>query len=100
MEITLRRCFGNRAAPARRWCYNDTMDVATLKKNAKSVIDSLSGPRLRAASEFLAFVQRRELDPATLELLSIRGLEECFSLGLEDVRKGRTRPWREVRDDV
>jgi hypothetical protein len=76
------------------------MSTVTLKREAKALIDTMSRAQLRAASEFLAFVKSRELDPATLELLSIPGFEAAFSRGMKDIKAGRTKPWRKVRSDV
>ena len=76
------------------------MSAGILRKQAKDLIDGLSVSQLRVASEFLAFVKSRELDPATLELLSISGFEASFDRGMKDVRTGRTKPWRKVRSDV
>jgi hypothetical protein len=76
------------------------MSAPTLKKEAKALIDAMSPAQLRAASEFLAFVKSRELDPATLELLSIPGFEASFLRGMKDIKAGRTKPWRKVRSDV
>jgi hypothetical protein len=76
------------------------MTTAALKKQAKALIDSMSGPQLRVASEFLAFVKEREVDEATLELLALPGFEESFVRGMRDIKAGRTKPWRKVRSDV
>jgi len=76
------------------------MSTAELKQEAKALIDAMSGPQLRVASEFLAFVKRRDLDAATLELLSIPGFEKSFARGITDIKTGRTKPWRKVRSDV
>jgi hypothetical protein len=82
------------------------MSTLQLRKQAKALIDGLSGSQLRVASEFLAFVKSRELDAATLELLSIPGFEASYARGARDVKAGRTRPWRQtgqgrkVRSDV
>jgi hypothetical protein len=76
------------------------MSTSTLKKEAKALIDTMSPAQLRAASEFLAFVKSRELDPATRELLSIPGFEASFLRGMKDIKAGRTKPWRKVRSDV
>lgn len=64
------------------------------------MVDELSPPQLRVASAFLEFMKSRELDPATRELLEIPEFEASYSRGLRDVKKGRTKPWREVRSDV
>ena len=76
------------------------MSTLTLKRKAKALIDAMSPAQLRAASELLAFVKSRELDPATLELLGIPGFEASFVRGMKDIRTGRTKPWRKVRSDV
>lgn len=76
------------------------MSTLTLRKNAKALIDTLSPAQLRAASEFLAFVKSRELNPATLELLNISDFEASFVRGMKDIKAGRTKPWRHVRSDV
>jgi len=76
------------------------MSILTLKREAKALIDSMSPAQLRAASEFLAFVKSRELDPATLELLTIPGFEASFARGMKDIKAGRTKLWHKVRSDV
>jgi hypothetical protein len=76
------------------------MSTAQLRQQAKALIDDLSTTQLRVASEFLAFVKSRELDSATLELLSIPGFEASFARGMKDVKAARTKPWRKVRSDV
>ncbi len=76
------------------------MSTIELRQEAKAMIDTLSGAQLRAASEFLAFVKDRELDPATLELLTIPGFEKSFALGKRDIKAGRIKPWRKARSHV
>ncbi len=76
------------------------MSTAELKQEAKALIDAMSGPQLRVASEFLAFVKRREADPATLELLSLPGFERSFARGIKDIKASRTKAWREVKRRV
>ena len=76
------------------------MSTGTLRQQAKALIDDLSSAQLRIASEFLAFVKSRRLDPATRELLSIPGFEASFARGVKDIKAGRTKSWRKVRSDV
>lgn len=76
------------------------MSILTLRHQAKALIDTMSPVQLRAASEFLAFVKSRELNPATLELLNISGFEASFDRGIKDIKAGRTKSWRQVRSDV
>jgi hypothetical protein len=76
------------------------MSTVELRQQAKAVIDNLSTDQLRVASVFLEFVKSRELDSATLELLSIPGFQASFARGMKDIKAGRTRPWRKARSDV
>ncbi len=76
------------------------MSTVELRQEAKALIDTMSTAQLRVASEFLAFVKRRELDAATLELLSIPGFERSFARGMKQIKAGRTKPWRQVRPRV
>jgi hypothetical protein len=76
------------------------MSTVEMRKEAKALIDALSGAQLRAASEFLAFVKDRKPDSATLELLAIPGFKKSFDRGKRDIAAGRTKPWRKVQTDV
>ena len=68
-----------------------------MKVHAKALIDEMSDVQLRAVSEFLEFVSQRDLDPATVELLSIPGFEKSFEQGMKDIKAGRTKAWRQVQ---
>lgn len=73
------------------------MSTADLRQEAKAIIDALTGPQLRAASEFLAFIKARRPNAATRELLGIPDFAESFARGLKDVEQGRVKPWRQVK---
>ncbi len=64
------------------------------------MIDGLDGPQLLAATEFIAFVKDRSADSPTAELLALPGFDKSLARGLADIKAGRTKPWREVRDDL
>ena len=76
------------------------MSIVALRQETKALIDVLSGAQLRVASEFLAFVKDRQTDAATLELLTIPGFEKSFARGMQDIKAGRTKPWRKVQTGV
>lgn len=76
------------------------MSTIQLRQQAKAQIDAMSATQLRVASEFLAFVNSRQLNPATRELLTLAGFEKSFTRGMKDIKAGRTRPWRQVRAHV
>ena len=75
-------------------------DNSALRRQAKRTIDQLSGLPLRLAAEFLSFVQERQANEATRELLQIPGFAESFARGVKDVRAGRVKTWRKARADV
>jgi hypothetical protein len=76
------------------------MSTVQLRREAKALIDAMSGPQLRVASEFLAIVKSRRADAATLELLMIPGFARSYARGLGNIKAGRTKPWRQVRRRV
>ena len=76
------------------------MSTLELRREAKDLIDAMSGSQLRVASQFLALVKARGADAATLELLTIPGFAQSFARGIRDIKAGRTKPWRKVRSDV
>ncbi len=73
------------------------MSTIELRRKAKKTIDKLSGSRLRFVADLLNYVQERESEEATKELLEIPGFLESFDQGVKDVRAGRTTPWRKAR---
>jgi hypothetical protein len=65
------------------------MSPTALRKRAKQRLDALSPERLRVADDFLAYLEERESDEATEELLRIPGFLEELKLAEEDIRAGR-----------
>ena len=76
------------------------MSTVELRQEAKAIIDVMSSAQLRVVSEFLAFVKERQVDAATLELLTIPGFAASYLRGMRDIKAGRTKPWRKVRSNV
>ena len=75
-------------------------DTPELRRQAKKMIDRLSGLPLRFATDFLTYVQERQPDEATKELLEMPGFAESHARGVKDASAGRTKNWRKVRGDV
>lgn len=73
------------------------MSTVELRRQAKAMIDIMPGAQLRVALEFLAFIRDRQMDAATLELLTIPGFAASYAQGMRDIKGGRTKPWRTVR---
>lgn len=76
------------------------MTARELRRELKRRIDRLSEERLAVADDFLAYVEERESDDATAELLRIPGLLDELKEAERDIAEGKTASWREVRHDV
>lgn len=72
------------------------MTTVERRRQAKALIDVMSGAQLRTALEFLAFVKDGRMDAATLELLTIPGFAASYARGMRDIKGGRTKPWRRL----
>lgn len=71
-----------------------------MKREAKALIDEMTAEQLKLPAAFLAFVKQRRPDRATAELLKTPGFAASCARGMQDIRAGRTEPWRKVRSDV
>ncbi len=74
------------------------MSNRELKRVAQQRLESLSPERLRVAVDFLAYLEERESNDATEELLRIPGLAE----ELKKVKNSKAKlvNWRRARKDV
>jgi hypothetical protein len=77
-----------------------SVDTTALRRQAKRTIDQLSGVPLQFAADFLNYLGQRRPNKATEELLGIPTFTDSLSRGVKDVRAGRVKGWRKVRDDV
>jgi hypothetical protein len=68
--------------------------VNTTLTEAEHRLRSLSPERLRVANDFLAYLQEREENEATAELLSIPGFEAAFRRAVEQADSGDVVRWR------
>ncbi|MCY7274530.1 MAG: hypothetical protein LH702_12540, partial [Phormidesmis sp. CAN_BIN44] len=59
----------------------------------------LSPERLRVASDFLAYLDDREVNEATQELLNISGLEAAFLEAVREADAGEVVPFDSIRRD-
>jgi hypothetical protein len=74
--------------------------IAGLRRRAKRRIQNLSPNRLQVADDFPAYLEERESNEATDELLNMPGLSKEFDKAKKDIAAGRSADWRKVRDDV
>lgn len=76
------------------------MEEPNLLSEAQARLRALSPDRLRVAIDFLAYLQEREENEATAELLSIPGFEAAFERAAGQAERGEVVRWRDVRRDV
>jgi hypothetical protein len=72
---------------------------ATLTE-AERRLHSLSPERLQVANDFLAYLQEREENEATAELLNISGFKAAFRHAVEQADNGDTVRFEDIRRNV
>ena len=73
------------------------MSATKILRQAKRRLDVLSPERLRVADDFLAYLEERESNEATEELLQIPGFLEAYERADDEARTGRLTPVEELR---
>ncbi len=74
--------------------------VNTTLTEAERHLRSLSPERLLVANDFLAYLQEREENEATAELLSIPGFEAALRRAVEQADRGDVVRFEDIRRDV
>lgn len=74
-------------------------DIGLLQK-AERRLRRLSPDRLRVAEDFLAYLEEREENEATEELLSIPSFEEDFREAVQQADAGEVVSFESIRRDV
>lgn len=77
-----------------------SLNTRELRRQAKRRIEGLSAERLRVADDFLAYLEERESEQATAELLSLPGFRQEFERAKQKQMTNRGENWRKIRDDV
>ncbi len=72
-------------------------NTSAILTEAEHRLRSLSLERLRVASDFLAYLQEREENEATAELLRIPGFESAFQSAVEQVKSGEVTRFEDIR---
>ena len=78
---------------------SETPDAALLEE-AKNYLNNLSDQRLKVAIDFLAYLQQKEEQEATEELLSIPDFEQELEAAEAEAKAGEVVSWTKVRRDV
>ena len=68
------------------------MTVTELRRRAKRRLERLSPQRLAVADDFLAYLEDRDLDEATGELLRIPGFLPAFTEATREAAAGDVMP--------
>ena len=76
-----------------------TQETVDLLKEAEKRLRQLSPERLRVASDFLAYLEDREINEATQELLNIPGLEAAFLEAVREADAGEVVSFESIRRD-
>ncbi|MEM7713334.1 MAG: hypothetical protein AAF349_07105 [Cyanobacteria bacterium P01_A01_bin.68] len=76
------------------------MNTTEIRQQINKYLDGLNSERLQMVAEFLAYLEDKESEAATQELLDIPDFIESFEKGKEDIAQGRVKNWRTVRSDV
>ncbi|HEY9897505.1 MAG TPA: hypothetical protein V6D34_19180 [Candidatus Sericytochromatia bacterium] len=70
---------------------------AELLQDAEGRLRRLSPERLRVVSDFLTYLEEREENEATAELLNLPGFETAFHEAVEEAEAGEVVPFSQVR---
>jgi hypothetical protein len=73
------------------------MSAVATRRAAKKRIDALSEDRLRVADDFLAYLEERENNEATEELLRIPGFVERLEKAERQIAAGQVTPVEKLR---
>jgi len=76
------------------------VSISVTLTEAERRLRSLSPERLRVANDFLAYLQEREENEATAELLSIPGFEAAFQRAVQQAESGEVVRFEDIHRDV
>ena len=76
------------------------MNTTQMRNQVKQNIDKLSPEKLTVIAEFLRDLLNDENEDATEELLKISGFESAFEKAKQQIKDGKVKDWRLIRDDV
>lgn len=74
------------------------MNLTQIRNEVKNYIDKLSPEKLEIVKEFFKDLEDNENIDATEELLNIPGFESTFQKANQQVKEGKTKDWRKIRD--
>ena len=75
-------------------------DIHILLETAEARLRRLSPDRLRVAEDFLAYLEEREEEEATQELLHLPDFKAAFEQAVQQAKAGDVVPFERIRRDV
>ena len=76
------------------------MNTTQMRNQVKQNIDKFSPEKLTVIAGFLQDLLNGENEDATEELLKISGFESAFEKAKQQIKDGKVKDWRLIRDDV
>jgi len=76
------------------------MNNIEMRNQVKQYIDELPSEKLIIVANFLNDLINEDNEDATEELLAISGFESAFEKGKQQIKDGKVKNWRMIRDDV
>jgi hypothetical protein len=76
------------------------MIAQTLLNTATKRLKRLSLDRLKVADDFLAYLEEREENEASQELLALPGFAQTFDRAVQQARAGEVTPFDNIRRNV
>ena len=71
-----------------------------IKKKVKEAVETLSDKKARVALDFINYLREREEWEATAELLSDEKLLMDYKAAREEIKKGNTVKWKNIKRNV
>jgi len=76
------------------------MNTTQIRSELKEYIDKLSPEKLKLAADFFQNLDNQEAIDATEELLKIPDFKSAFEKANQEVKEGKVKNWRDIRNDV
>lgn len=76
------------------------MSIKTLQRHTEKILKNLSFEKLKVATDFLEYLEEKEENDATLEILKDSNLMEKIKKGKEDIKKGKWVKFDRVKRNV
>lgn len=76
------------------------MNITQIRSELKEYIDKLSPEKLTLVADFFQNLDTKEAIDATEELINIPGFKSAFEKANQEIKEGKVKNWRDIRNDV